>query len=79
MTLEADISQRPPMTRRELYTRGIASVVACWERFACAADGTAVRRGPGVAAAVFPTSPERAVYNDGGFWWVIGPDGKRKA
>ena len=64
MTSNANIPQGLPMTSRELYTRGIATVVACWERFACAAEGAAVLRGPGVAVAVFPTSPERAIYNN---------------
>jgi len=48
----------------ELYRRGASTLVASWEEYARGAVGAAVRRLPGVAAAVFPNEPERAVYNN---------------
>jgi GNAT superfamily N-acetyltransferase len=47
-----------------LYARGAASVVASWDWIARGAPGASVVRAPGVAAAVFPAGPERAVYNN---------------
>jgi GNAT superfamily N-acetyltransferase len=49
---------------RELYDRGAASAVASWAWIARGAEGAAVVRAPGVAAAVFPAGPERDVYNN---------------
>jgi GNAT superfamily N-acetyltransferase len=43
---------------------GLSTAIACWEEFARGVPGAAVRRLPGVAAAVFPDQPERAVYNN---------------
>lgn len=48
----------------ELYTRGTATLLASWEAYAAGARGAAVRRLPGVVAAVFPHGPERDVYNN---------------
>ena len=48
----------------ELYERGAASVVASWAWIARGAEGAAVVRAPGVAAAMFPAGPERDVYNN---------------
>lgn len=48
----------------DLSARGAATLVASWEAYAAGAAGAAVRRLPGVTAAVFPTGPERAVYNN---------------
>jgi ribosomal protein S18 acetylase RimI-like enzyme len=48
----------------ELYRRGAATLIASWEEYARGATGAAVQRAPGVAAAVFPHEPERAVYNN---------------
>ena len=48
----------------DLYRRGIATLLASWDEYARGAAGTAVMRLPGVAAAVFPDEPERAVYNN---------------
>jgi hypothetical protein len=47
--------------RDELYRRGIATAVACWERFARGAANARVHRADGVAAAIFPQGPERDV------------------
>jgi hypothetical protein len=48
----------------DLYRRGAETLLASWEEYARGASGAWVRRYPGVAAAVFPNEPERAVYNN---------------
>jgi ribosomal protein S18 acetylase RimI-like enzyme len=48
----------------ELYRRGAETLLASWEAYAHGATGAAVKRFPGVAAAVFPHEPERGVYNN---------------
>lgn len=48
----------------DLYDRGVATLLACWEQFASGSKDARVERKPGVAAAVFPFEPERAVYNN---------------
>jgi ribosomal protein S18 acetylase RimI-like enzyme len=48
----------------DLYLRGAATLLASWEEYARGATGAAVHRSPGVATAVFPNEPERAVYNN---------------
>jgi len=52
------------VTGHDLYLRGAATLLAAWEAYAQGSDGGALRRLPGVAAAVFPRGPERAVYNN---------------
>ena len=54
----------PTLTATDLYHRGADTLVASWAQYARASRGAAVVRSPGVAAAVFPTDPERAVYNN---------------
>jgi hypothetical protein len=49
---------------RDLYERGIATVLASWEVYARGSRGASVIRFPGAAVAVFPTEPERRVYNN---------------
>jgi GNAT superfamily N-acetyltransferase len=51
-------------TDRDLYVRGSATLLASWEEYARDSAGAALVRLPGVSAAVFPTHPERAVYNN---------------
>jgi ribosomal protein S18 acetylase RimI-like enzyme len=51
-------------TDMDLYLRGTETLVAAWEEYARAVAGAAVHRRPGVSIAVFPTDPERAVYNN---------------
>ena len=51
-------------TDAELYLRGRDTLLASWEAYAHGATGAALHRLPGVAAAVFPNEPERAVYNN---------------
>ena len=52
------------MTDVELYQRGVATAVAAWEELARTSTDAAVRRRPGVTAAVFPHEPERTIYNN---------------
>lgn len=52
------------MTDRELYERGMATLVASWAAFARGAPDGAVTRAPGLALAIFPAGPERAVFNN---------------
>jgi hypothetical protein len=48
----------------DLYQRGTETLVASWEAYARGTTGASVPRSPGVAVAVFPNEPERAVYNN---------------
>jgi ribosomal protein S18 acetylase RimI-like enzyme len=52
------------LTDADLYARGSATLLASWEEYARGASGATMRRLPGVATAVFPNEPERAVYNN---------------
>jgi hypothetical protein len=52
------------LTDADVYLRGTETLVASWEEYARGATGPAVHRFPGVAIAVFPNEPERAVYNN---------------
>ena len=49
---------------RDLYDRGVATLLASWEEYARGSDGAAVHRLAGVSAAVFPAEPERPIYNN---------------
>ena len=62
----------------ELYLHGSDTLLASWEAYARGATGAAVLRLPGVAAAVFPHEPERAVYNNALLERDLGP-GERSA
>ena len=48
----------------ELYSRGMATLIASWEEYARGAPGAAVFRAPGATCAVFPHDPERDFYNN---------------
>jgi ribosomal protein S18 acetylase RimI-like enzyme len=48
----------------DLYRIGSETLLASFEAYARGAQDAAVIRAPGVAAAVFPDLPERAVYNN---------------
>ena len=48
----------------DLYARGTATLLASWEAFARGTAGAALLRHPRVAVAVFPSGPERAVFNN---------------
>ena len=52
------------LSSRDLYRRGIATLVASWEAYAGGSKEARVLRASGVAAAVFPSGPARAVYNN---------------
>jgi ribosomal protein S18 acetylase RimI-like enzyme len=52
------------LTDAELCLRGAETLLASWEAYARGSADAAVIRAPGVAAAVFPTEPERSVYNN---------------
>jgi GNAT superfamily N-acetyltransferase len=66
-------------TDAELYLRGRDTLLASWEAYACGAVGAAVKRFPGVAAAVFPDGPERAVYNNALLQRDMGPGERAEA
>jgi ribosomal protein S18 acetylase RimI-like enzyme len=53
-----------PLTDAVLYRRGVRTVLAGWEVYARGVQGAEVRRTAGVAAAIFPSEPERNVYNN---------------
>ncbi len=57
----------------ELYARGAATLLASWEEYARGSDGAALTRLDGVSAAVFPSEPERAVYNNALLDRDLGP------
>ena len=67
------------LTDAELYLRGRDTLLASWEAYACGAVGAAVKRFPGVAAAVFPDGPERAVYNNALLQRDMGPGERAEA
>src|SRR6478672_5859606 len=48
----------------DLYARGAATLLASWAQYARGAVAASLQRLDGVAAAVFPTGPERAIYNN---------------
>jgi ribosomal protein S18 acetylase RimI-like enzyme len=52
------------VTDTDLYRRGIRTLLASWEQYARGATGAILTRSPGVATAIFPSEPERAVYNN---------------
>ena len=56
-----------------LYLRGSDTLLASWEAYAHGTVGAAVKRLPGVAAAVFPHEPERDVYNNALLEPDLGP------
>ena len=55
---------RGPGLNGDLYARGMATLVASWEKYARGVDGASVLRLPGATAAVFAREPERSVYNN---------------
>src|SRR6266568_1197782 len=66
-------------TDTELYLRGRDTLLASWEAYARGATGAALHRLPGVAAAVFPHEPERAVYNNALLDRDLGPSERAAA
>lgn len=53
-----------PATDEELGARGAATLVASWAAYARGSAGARLERLDGVAAAIFPSGPERTVYNN---------------
>ncbi|MGH3506045.1 MAG: GNAT family N-acetyltransferase [Nocardioidaceae bacterium] len=53
-----------PGSDRELYDRGVATLLASWEEYARGSLGAALVQLDGATAAVFTEQPERAVYNN---------------
>ena len=62
-----------PATDDDLYVRGTATLLASWEEYARGSAGAALKRLDGVSAAVFPSEPERAVYNNALLERDLGP------
>jgi GNAT superfamily N-acetyltransferase len=60
-------------TDDDLYARGAATALASWEAYARGSRGATVERLDGVSAAVFPSDPERAVYNNAVLDRDLGP------
>jgi ribosomal protein S18 acetylase RimI-like enzyme len=60
-------------TDDELYERGCATLVASWEVYARGSRDASVQHRQGVAIAVFPREPERAVYNNAVLTRDLGP------
>lgn len=52
------------VTDDDLYARGSETLLASWAQYARGSAGAALQRLSGVAVAVFPQGPERAVYNN---------------
>jgi GNAT superfamily N-acetyltransferase len=57
----------------ELYARGVATCLASWEEYARASEGASLQRLNGVSAGVFPSEPERTVYNNAVLDRELGP------
>jgi GNAT superfamily N-acetyltransferase len=60
-------------TDDDLYIRGSATLLASWEEYARGSAGAALKRLDGVSAAVFPSEPERSVYNNALLARDLGP------
>jgi GNAT superfamily N-acetyltransferase len=63
----------------ELYERGKATLLASWAAYARGATDAELQRRPGVAAAIFPNEPERAVYNNALFERHLDVAGRGRA
>ena len=66
-------------TDHDLYARGAATLLASWDEYARGSAGAALRRLDGVAAAVFPSDPERGVYNNALLDRDLGPTARAAA
>jgi ribosomal protein S18 acetylase RimI-like enzyme len=60
-------------TDDDLYLRAVATLLASWEAYARGSAGAALERLSGVSAAVFPTDPERAIFNNALLERDLGP------
>jgi GNAT superfamily N-acetyltransferase len=61
------------MTDEDLYARGAATLLASWAQYARGSRGAALQRLDGASAAVFPSGPERGVYNNALLDRDLGP------
>jgi GNAT superfamily N-acetyltransferase len=66
-------------TDNDLYACGAATLLASWEQYASGADGAVLQRLDGVAAAVFPNGPERAIFNNALLDRDLGPSERAAA
>ena len=66
-------------TDSDLYVRGVATLLASWEEYARGSPGAALKRLNGVSAAVFPSYPERGVYNNALLDRDLGPEERTMA
>ena len=57
----------------DLYIHGVATLLASWEEYARGSPGASLNRRDGVAAAVFPSEPERGIYNNALLDRDLGP------
>jgi hypothetical protein len=64
---------------RDLYHRGVETLVASWHAYARGSERAAVIKAPDVAAAVFPSEPARAVYNNALLGRDLGPAARAAA
>jgi GNAT superfamily N-acetyltransferase len=62
-----------PATDDDLYARGAATLLASWEVYARGTTRGALERLDGVVTAVFPSGPEREVYNNALLDGNLGP------
>jgi GNAT superfamily N-acetyltransferase len=69
----------PVATDTDLYVRGAATLLASWEEYARGSAGASLERAGGVAAAVFPSEPERSVYNNALLGRDLGPSERAAA
>jgi ribosomal protein S18 acetylase RimI-like enzyme len=69
----------PAWTENDLYRRGAATLLASWDEYARGSTEAQLVISDGVAAAVFPTEPERSVYNNALFDRGLGRDQRRDA
>jgi ribosomal protein S18 acetylase RimI-like enzyme len=56
--------QAPAWTESELYRRGSATLLASWDEYARGSAGARLLASSGFWAAIFPSEPERGVYNN---------------
>jgi GNAT superfamily N-acetyltransferase len=69
----------PAWTENDFYRRGRETLIASWEEYTRGSAGAELVRSGGFAAAVFPTEPERSVYNNVLFDRFLGRDERRDA
>jgi ribosomal protein S18 acetylase RimI-like enzyme len=63
----------------DLYSRGSETLLTSWEEVARGSAGAALHRLSGVAAAVFPSEPERSIYNNALLERDLGPSERSSA